>query len=58
MYAGTEENILNSDITVGVIGIPREQFDCMMIRERTSRTFDMVKIDIIDFKFPEPVPVT
>lgn len=43
-------------VTVGVIGIPRDEYDpVLMTRERTSKTFNKPPIEVPPFKIPPRV---
>ncbi|XP_017782229.1 PREDICTED: uncharacterized protein LOC108566722 [Nicrophorus vespilloides] len=58
MFAAPEETLLDFGITLGLIGIPREEYDCVMLpRERTSKNFDKINITAIDFVFPPNIDV-
>ncbi|GJQ88148.1 hypothetical protein Trydic_g13152 [Trypoxylus dichotomus] len=52
-YAAPEELLLGMGVTVGVLGIPRDEYDpVLMTRERTSKTFNKPPIEVPPFKIP------
>ncbi|KAI4457917.1 hypothetical protein MML48_7g00008317 [Holotrichia oblita] len=55
-YAAPEELLLGMGVTVGVLGIPRDEYDpVLMTRERTSKTFNKPPIEVPPFKIPPRV---
>lgn len=58
LFAAPYETLLEHGVTIGLIGIPREEYDSIMKpRERTSQNFDKAIIEPINFTFPPDVPV-
>lgn len=54
-YAAPENELFELGITVGVLGIPREEFDpVLMTRERTSKTYCKAPIEVPPFVIPGP----
>lgn len=56
-YSAPEEELVNLGITIGLLGVPRHEFDALLVaRERTSRNFNIPITELLDFE-PPPVQI-
>lgn len=52
-YSAPEEMLLDLKVRVGLLGVPRKEFDPMLTqRERTSKTFNKPISEAPEFKLP------